>query len=395
VKNQWLNYLSGSVRVRVQGKGIERFINTLIRNGIYIWDVKKEEATVASFSILLRDVKKVRVLIRKAECKLFFIERNGAPFLLKKTGRNVGILFGTLSFLIIIFLLSNIVWNIEIDGAKPETEHRLRQELKKMGIERGAFQFAIDDVETVQRKLTNNIEAITWVGVEQRGTTFHFQVVEKNEPKRIERLSPRHLVAKKKAVITHVFVEEGQPIVTVHDHVVQGQLLVSGIIGKEGQTETVPARGKILGETWYKSTVVLPLQTTFYVMTGKYKETRYLRIGHLKIPIWWKNKKDFSSYETEIVQKHFRFLHWTLPMIYERVVWREKEKAIRHYSIEEAFWAAKEVARKELKNKLPDDAVIKGEKVLHQSKENGKVRIEMHYQVIEDISIPQPIIQGD
>ncbi|GMB07585.1 hypothetical protein EDD69_108116 [Thermolongibacillus altinsuensis] len=395
MKNQWLNYLSGSVRVRVHGKGVERFLNTLIRNGVYIWNVQKEEATVASFFILLSDVKKVRVLMRKSECKLYFIEKNGVPFLLKKTWRNVGILFGTLSFLMIIFLLSNVIWSIQIDGAKPETEHRLRQELKKMGIERGALQFKLDDVETIQRKLTNNIEAITWIGVEQQGTTLHFQVVEKKEPKRIEPLSPQHLVAKKKAVITHLFVEEGQPIVTVHDHVVRGQLLVSGIIGKEGQTKTVPARGKILGETWYKSTVVLPLQTTFYVLTGNYKETHYLRIGQLQIPIWWKNKNGFSSYEKETTQRHFRFLHWTLPLSYEKVVWREKEEVVRHYSVEEAFRAAKEAARKELKRKLPDDAVIKGEKVLHQTKENGKVKIEMHYQIIENIATPQPIIQGD
>jgi similar to stage IV sporulation protein len=84
-----------------------------------------------------------------------------------------------------------------------------------------------------------------------------------------------------------------------------------------------------------------------------------------------------------------------LPFFYERVIYREKEKVERNYSWEEAFQKAKEIARKELLSQLEDDASIKGEKLLHRAKENGKVRVEMHYQVIENIGIPQPIIQGD
>ncbi|MDQ7864118.1 hypothetical protein RCO48_32715 [Peribacillus frigoritolerans] len=34
-------------------------------------------------------------------------------------------------------------------------------------------------------------------------------------------------------------------------------------------------------------------------------------------------------------------------------------------------------------------------KILHESMENGKVKLSIHYQVIEDIAIGQPIIQGD
>ena len=31
----------------------------------------------------------------------------------------------------------------------------------------------------------------------------------------------------------------------------EGQLLVSGLIGKEGESLQVPAKGEIWGETWY------------------------------------------------------------------------------------------------------------------------------------------------
>jgi similar to stage IV sporulation protein len=395
MKNQWLNYFSGTVKVKINGRGIERFINACLRNDIFIWKVKKHDEYTASFYMLLKDVSKIRHIARKSECKLYFIERSGMPFLIKKTLLNSGFLIGTVLFLFLFFLLSNMVWNIQVKGAKPETEHLIFKELQKMGIERGAFQFMIDDPETIQKKLTDRIEAITWIGVELKGTTFYFQVVEKNQPKPEKKTGVRHLVAKKKAVITDMFVEEGQPLVSVNDYVTKGQILVSGFIGKDGQTKTVPARGKIFGETWYKSTVVLPLQSTFQVFTGKYYEKHYLSFKNLSLPVWGFKKPTFSHYEIEQQKKPFRFWRWELPLFYERVIYREKEKVERNYSWEEAFQKAKEIARKELLSQLEDDASIKGEKILHQAKENGKVRLEMHYQVIENIGIPQPIIQGD
>jgi similar to stage IV sporulation protein len=395
MKNQWMNLLVGSVRVKAQGKGVERLINACVRNDIAIWNVKKHGDHIATFFILLKDVRRLRVVARKSDCKLYFVGKAGFPFFLKKMLMNSGFLVGVCFFFVIVFLLSNMIWGIEIKGAKPETEYRILKELKQMGVEKGAFQFLIDDPETIQKKLTDRIDVLTWIGVELKGTTLYFQVVEKNQPKEPEKIGVRHLVAKKKAVITGMFVEEGQPLVSVNDHVTKGQLLVSGIIGKEGQTKLVPARGKIFGETWYKSTVVLPLHATFGVLTGKYMEKHYITMKNISIPIWGFQKPEFHHYEIDQQKRPLRFWKWDLPIYYERVIFREKEEVKRSYTWEEAFAKAKELAREELKAKLPEDASIKGEKVLHQTKENGKVRVELHYQVIENIAIPQPIVQGD
>jgi len=395
MKNQWLNYFSGSIRVKIQGRGVERFINTCIRSEIQVWKVKKHNEETASFHILLRDVSKIRAVARANECKVYFIGRSGIPFLVKRIVLNLGFAIGTLLFLSTVFLLSNMVWDIKVEGANPETEHLVYKELEKMGVERGALQFLIDDPETIQRKLTNNIEAITWVGVELKGTTFYFQVVEKNQPKPPEKWGIGHIVAKKKAVITNMFVEEGQPLVSVNDHVVKGQVLVSGFIGKEGQTKSVPARGEIFGETWYKSTVTLPLKSTFDVLTGKFYEKHYIAFEKISIPVWGFQKPKFSNYKVDEQKRQLQFFNIKLPVYYKKIVYREKEQVARNYTLGEAIGKAKEAARKELLEKLGEEASIKGEKILHQSKENGKVRLDIHYQVIENIGIRQPIIQGD
>lgn len=395
MKNQWILFFSGIVAVKVTGNGIERLINKLTRSGIYIWNVKRHGTHAVTFRIRLKDVNKFRQAARGSECKIEFLRRSGTPFLVKRLMKNGGFLAGAVFFLFIIFVLSNMVWGIEIKGANPATEYKIRKELDEIGVKVGKLQFFVDNVESIQSRLTNSIDEITWVGVELKGTTYSLKVVEKNEPEKPEHLSSQNLVAKKKAVIVDMFVEEGQPMVEVNQHVKPGQLLVSGLIGKEGETKEVPAKGKVFGETWYKTEVQLPLQSTFQVFNGNEKIKHYLKFGKFRLPIWNFGKPEFNSYEREINEKKVRFLKWQLPISYLEETYREKEEEERNYSETEAIEIAKEMARKDIKSQLPEDAMIKGENVLHQSIRNGKVKLSIHFQIIENIAVGQPIIQGD
>jgi similar to stage IV sporulation protein len=118
-------------------------------------------------------------------------------------------------------------------------------------------------------------------------------------------------------------------------------------------------------------------------------------VGNVSIPIWGYGKTRFSEYETDLTNHRIRFLKWELPISFISITLREKEQVTRIYSNEEAVNMAKEIARKDIKSKLTEDATIKGENVLHQAIENGKVTLSIHFQIIENIAESQPIIQGD
>lgn len=395
MKNQWTNYYTGYVQVKAFGKGTERLINNLTRRGITVWDVKRAGNDVLVFNMDIADISKLRQIVRKSDCKVSFIQGKGIPFLWKRTLRNSGFLVGIFAFLFCIFILSNMVWGIEIHNAKPETEHRIRKELDRMGVKVGKLQFNVDDVDTIQSKLSDRIEELTWVGVELKGTTFHFQVVEKKQPKKIEATSPQNLVAKKKAIITQMFVEKGKSIVKIHDYVGKGQLLVSGIIGSETKPEVIPAKGIIKGQTWYKGTVEVPLKTKFSVFDGDEATQHYLRLWRLSIPIWGFKRSDYPDYEEEITERPLHFLQWELPIFYKEITRRSKEEITRLYTEKEAIEKGRKMARKNLEKELDTNAEIIGEKILRETIDNGKVNLSIHYQVIEDIAVGQPIIQGE
>lgn len=395
MKNTWTNSFVGFTRIKVVGKYTELFLNKCIHENISIWDIRRVGDKTIVCYLALEDVRRIRPLVKETKVKVYFIEKKGIPFLVKKMISRSGFVGGLVGFIAILFILSNMVWNIAIDGASPKIEHQLTQVVNDLGVKRGEFQFLIPSVEDIQIKVTEKIEEATWIGVTLNGTTLHFNVVEKSFPEKQEPVSPRHFIAKKKAIVYDIFVEKGQGKVSPNDFVEKGELLISGFIGKEGKMEIAPAKGKVLGEIWYKSNVTVPLVSEFSTLTGEKKNKHSLSVLNLNLPVWGFGKPDFSEYETYDFVSSLRFLKWQLPIEYKRKSLLEKETLIREYTETEAKQTAITMAREELTKKLDANAVIKAEKVLRETIENGKVKLMIHYQVIEDIVKIQPIIQGD
>ncbi|WP_018661431.1 sporulation protein YqfD [Heyndrickxia acidiproducens] len=395
MKNQWVTFFKGTVLVKAEGRGIERFINQLTRSGMAIWNVKRQGTMAVTFYMNLEDIGELRKQIRNHDCRIRFLRGSGAPFLWKRSLKNAGFGIGFLLFLAIITLLSNMIWGVEIKGASPKTEHQIRKELDKLGIRTGNFQFFTDDIESIQHQLTNRIPEATWIGVDLRGTTYHFTVVEKNTPKKAKKPGPRHLVASQKAVIEEMFVEKGKPVVKQHQYVKKGQLLVSGVIGNDKEKYPVAATGKVYGKTWYKSEVELPLKSRFQVYTGKEKRKYYLQIGSWKMPVWGFKNHTFTRYDTDEESRAVKFIKWDLPLHFIRRTVREKETIDRVYTKEQAAKEAKAMAKQDLRKKLPRDAKIMDEYILQEKLVNGTLNMMIYYQAVENIAIAKPIAQGD
>ncbi|HWO77687.1 MAG TPA: sporulation protein YqfD [Bacillus sp. (in: firmicutes)] len=395
MKNQWIHFFLGYVTVKVTGKGIERFLNRLSRQGILIWNARRLDQDTVTFQVALNKLYPLRRAVRKSNLSVRFIDKHGFPFLLKRLIFNSGFMIGFACFFVLLFLLSNMIWGIQIEGAGPKTEERIWKELDKLGVEVGSLQFLTDSPEEIQRILTNNIPEITWVGVKLNGTVYRLTVVEKNEPEREAETGPQHLVATKKGTIVSMYVKKGQPMVVVNDFVRPGQMLVSGQMGAEKNQQFIAAEGEIMAETWYRAEVTVPLKKELTVMTGNEKDKRYIQFGNWELPIWGFGDPDFQVYEEDTTVHPFKFLRWQLPISYKEVEINEIEKAVHEIGESDAVKTGITIAKKDLLSKLGEEAKIKGEKILHKEVQNGKVKVTILFQVIENIAKGQPIIQGD
>ena len=395
MKNQWIHFFYGYVTVKVTGKGLERFLNRLSRQGILIWNVKRIDQDSMTFQLGLNKLYPLRRAVRKSDLSIHFIDKHGFPFLFKRLLFNSGFLIGFVCFFLLLFLLSNMIWGIQIQGAGPKTEEQIWKELDKLGVEVGGLQFLTDSPEEIQRILTNNIPEITWVGVKLDGTVYTLTVVEKNEPEREAETGPQHLVASKKGTIVSMYVKKGQPMVVVNDYVRPGQMLVSGQMGSEKNHQYIAAEGEIIAETWYRAEVTVPLKKELTVMTGNEQSKRYLQFGDWDLPIWGFGNPDYQAFEKDTTVHPFQFLRWQLPISYKEVEIREVEKAVRQLNESDAIKTGIEIAKKDLLSNLGEEAKIKGENILHKEVQNGKVKLTILFQVTENIAKGQPIIQGD
>ena len=118
-------------------------------------------------------------------------------------------------------------------------------------------------------------------------------------------------------------------------------------------------------------------------------------MGGFSLPVWGFKDPGYEKQEKETTVRPFHFLQWELPISYKQVTLRSKDDIVRSYTEKEAVKEGRKMAKAELKKHLDEEDEIVEEKILHESMENGKVKLSIHYQVIEDIAIGQPIIQGD
>lgn len=246
---EMIHWWQGYVIIKVRGKKIERLINRMMNKRFAAWDMKRTSEDEAQFAITIKDFFQLRLLLKETGCRVHVLKRVGLPFLFRKIKRRLGFFGGAIAFCLLLYMLSNVIWTVQIEGTKyPENEVILKQELAKLGVKPGAFKFKAEEPKVIQRTIMERLPEVTWVGFKFNGTIAQVKVVEKTVPEIKKGTNPRHLVAKKKAIVYDIFVEQGKPMVKQNQYVQPGDILVSGQLGTEEEPKIVSAKGKVLGE---------------------------------------------------------------------------------------------------------------------------------------------------
>lgn len=392
MRNGLREWVDGHVTITVRGKRFERFLNMAVREGIRIWNIRRVGVELSRCDILIRDYFRLRPLLKETGCRCHVEQRGGLPFWLLRLRRRVGLAIGASLFFIGLYMLSSFVWSVEVNGTRHLSPQKVIQAAEQIGIKEGAWKVKLKEPLLMQKELLSLLPEATWVGVDIQGTKVVLQVVEKDEPVKPLATGPRHLVAKKRAVIQKVLPEVGRSQVTVNQVVEKGQVLISGIIGNDTRQQAVSARGTVKGEVWYISNSSLPLTQTLYRLTGEKQEEQYLLVGSYAVQIWPITKQSFSQSETQESRYFPSYAGYTSPVGWKRVEQAEIEPVEQKISVEEATELAKRFAREDVLRKAGKDAFIQDEKVLHLTSENGKVYVSIHFSVIEDIAVEQPIV---
>lgn len=392
MRNGLKEWVDGHITITVRGKRFERLLNMAVRDGIRIWNIRRVGLEVSRCDILIRDYFRLRPLLKETGCRSHVERRDGLPFWLLRLRRRSGLAIGAALFFIGLYMLSTFVWSVEVSGTKMIDPQRVIRAAEQIGIKEGAWKVKLKEPLLLQKELMSLLPETTWIGIEMSGTKVKLQVVEKDEPTLPLPTGPRHLVAKKRAVIHKILPEVGRSQVTNNQVVEKGQVLISGIIGNETRQQAVSARGKVQGEVWYISNTSVPLNQTHYQLTGEKLQQQYLLIGPYAVQLWPFKKQSFTLAESSEERFVPSYAGFTSPLGWKTVTQLETEPISKQMTVEEATELAKKFAREDILQKAGADAFIQDEKVLHVTSENGKVYVSIHFSVIEDIAVEQPLV---
>jgi similar to stage IV sporulation protein len=387
------HYLKGYVIIIVSGLSVEKFINICTKRQILLWDMERLDPASVRMKMSIRGFKNARSAVRKARVRVRIQEKRGLVYLLGRFRKRRGFLLGILAFAVLIYLMTSIIWSIEISGNTQVETSTLVEQLNGMGIYRGAVKRFIDPKRLADTLMLKNRQ-LSWVGVEIKGTKLHITVKEGREPpKVIQDDKPCHIVAARDGIILSIQAKNGLAMVKPGDTVVKGQILISGNIESihpEFGSKQVHAMGEVIARTWYEIKKEVPVKKVIRKRTGREwsKYSVYFLDFFIPLPC---GKNPFQSFETGIFDKtpviadRFRLpLGLTIQRFFEV---EEEEQMLNQ---DEARELAKNAALKELAGEMSATAEVVDQQI-QLAREEGREYMTITLECTEDIAIPQEI----
>ncbi|MCI6885845.1 MAG: sporulation protein YqfD [Lachnospiraceae bacterium] len=385
---------NGYLRIRLTGFSPERFLNLCMANQIAVWDLRCVDGEY-QFLMTVRDFRRVKHLVRKAQVHLKILGRYGLPFFLYRNRRRKLYGAGVAVFFLILFLMSRFIWSISIEGNQKFTDDRMIHDLESWGIRYGMVKSGID-CENLEEAIRSHYPEILWVSARVSGTRLLIRVKE-NEvigsiPEREH--EPGDLVAAKDGTVTRMIVRKGKALVEPGEEVVKGQVLISGEIpilddaGEPVKYQYVRADGDIYARTYQTYQERLPVLTSRRVKTGKIRKGVRLQIGPLSF-LWM--LPDTSGRQWELTSQNRQVV---LMRDFYLPVWIELIRA-EEYSLYEREWSEAELEeqKKRINTQKIQNLMQKGVQIIENNvrilNKNSFLEIDGTFVLEEPIGIRQ------
>ncbi len=392
MRSQLIPFLRGYVKIEIRGPRIVELLNATTKRQFQIWDVRRKTETATELNLTITDFFRLRPLLKQTGCRMHVLERRGVPFRLRRLEHRKGFLIGLIGFLIGLFVLSSLVWRVDIEGNVRLPDEEILAAAHEAGIYPLQWKFRLRSPDALAHSMAGRLPGAAWIGVEVHGTRIRIQVVESKQPDPSELSGPRHLIATSDAVVTHIYAETGKPLVKPNTHVRKGDILISGVIGDEEHRQAVIAKGEVRGLVWHEYQIGVPLVQKVKSYTGASRELNYIVIGHRALKISGYGKADFTRFETITTRKSLQFRDRLLPLGWmheKRLATRIDQRKL---SRSEAEQLGLQQAKAEIWLNSGRKAEIVSQKILQETEENGKLQMKVLFEVEQEIARELPIV---
>lgn len=322
-------YLIGYAIINIEGFNKMKLINKAVKKLIKFSDVTVD-GVKATAIVSIEDLKKLYEINESYKCSIRITRVVSFKLILHRILTKYFFILGILSFITILFVLSNMIWLINITGNKELTNSDIIQACSNEGIELGKRISKLDCKE-ISSNLKNRMDNVAWINIRTQGATVFVKLAEEqklsNEIKNEN--MPCDLVASADCEITSIVTNNGQPQVKKGDIVAKGDVLVSGQLVKSGNeeieiTNKVKSKAIIFGKVERIKKIDIPFSFQEKKYTGKVYNTYSLKIFNNKINVDFIDKRSTNSYDKSTEVKVFNLgKEYSLPIVLYNTKYKE------------------------------------------------------------------------
>ena len=381
MKNSVLYLLESKLNINIKGHNIERFIKRLKNNNIEILNIIYISADEINIKVYKKDYDKVIKL--KTIYEIEIIDYYGLIKTKNNLLSNKYIIIFILISLIGLYLITSLIFEVDVVTSDSKMENILINELKEYGIKRYRFKKNYMELQDIKNKLlSNHKEELEWIEIENVGTKYIIRYEPRIKNKINDDTPFRHIIAKKNGIIRDMNISSGQIIKEIDSYVRKGDIIVSGYISLNSNVkDTVSSKGNVYAETWHKVTITYPYRYKEIKETGNSKEVLVIQLLNRDIELF-----NFNKYKTKKTKNKTILKNNILP--FKLVKQNQKETIIidEDNSEEDLIEKAINLSKGRLEDKLKKGEYVKDYKILNKTKHSDSITLNIFFNVVEDIT---------
>lgn len=384
MKNNLLYLLKSKLVLRVSGKNISNFIKKINNYNINLLNIKYIDDYIL-ITIYKNDYEEI--LKYKTIYNVEIIDYMGLIKIKNKLIKNYILIFFCVVSVIILYILSNVIFSIDIITNDNKEKLILINELKKYDIKKYSFKKNYNYREKVKNKILEKYrDSIEWIEIEEFGTKYVIKYEPRIKNKENINNGYNNVVAKKDAVITKIVAHTGEVVKFVNTYVKKGEVIINGKIYLNDELKEIKnASGTIYGEVWYKVNIKYPLNYYENKETGK--TNNMLSIIFLSKRYNFNSKYKTSNLKDKtIIKNNILPISIVLSKEYETKVIDESN------SYDEAILKATNKSIDKINSNLDSDEYIKDYKIMRKNIYDNYVELEIFFTVVENITDYKKIV---
>ena len=263
----------------MSGLNAERKLNTIIKSGVIVYNIARSEKQI-SFDVDYKSASVVKDVLKEFSYTKNNSQPRGLYFILQSLRGRIGLIVGSILFVLIIIFSSSVVLDYRVQGNNFVTDAQIIDLLSQNGYNIGRFKAGIN-VDKIQELIVSHFDNIAFASVILKGNTI---VVSIKEEKLQEEQQMLPLYAQFSGVVTKVNLQRGTLLVGVGDVVKKGQKIVEPYEVVNGKTIAVEPKAEVLATVALKGQVVYDTNNMIKGRVGKVYQTRSLEFMSLCVP---------------------------------------------------------------------------------------------------------------